>query len=284
MKTLLTTVPLLLLLTLAALALACAAPPPTPIPTVTPIPTATPDIPSTVTARVAAISTPTAYPTNTPYPTLTPRPTVTPYPTATPRPTYTPYPTSTTVPTTTPNPTNTPYPTYTPYPTPIPTPTPWPTATPRPTPTPVPWTTHRPRTFYSIRTPADWVKAYDGDILVAFDAPDNGASVDIFSHFAEYGWRDGFTVDRGAEIDLSILDDKPGFRILSLWTVSSKVKRSSYRYNGRVGSCDISGYGLHILLTNRSFFVRIEVCDNARWKYDDAFVNRMFDSFTYRER
>lgn len=276
MKTLLTTVPLFLLLTMAALA--CAAPPPTPIPTVTPVPTATPDIPATVTARVAAIPTATAYPTNTPYPTPTPRPTVTPYPTNTPQPTYTLYPTPTTVPTATPNPTNTPYPTYTPYPTPTPTPTPWPTAT------PVPWTTHSPRPYYSIQMPSDWVKFYDGYILVSFESPDSKAYVRIFSSFSEYGWADGTTVDDLVLNDLNLDDDEPGFRILSVWSVSSTVKRSSYRYNGSGGNCDISGYGLHILLPKRNFFVDIEVCDNSRWKYDDAFVNRMLDSFTYRER
>ena len=279
----------LLLLTLAALA--CAVPPPP-----TPIPTATPDIPATVTARVAAIPTATAYPTGTPYPTATPRPTVTPYPTATPRPTYTLYPTPTAVPTaalyptSTPYPTATSYPTYTPYPTPTPTPaptptpTPWPTSTPWPTPTPVPWITRSPRTYYSIRIPYDWVKAYDSDTLVAFESPDNKASVAIFSSFAEYGWVEGHTVDAMALSDLNLDDDEPGFRILSVWSVSSTVKRSSYRYNGSGGYCDISGHGLHILLPKRNFFVDIEVCDNSRRKYDDAFVNRMLDSFTYRER
>ena len=275
-------------LLLLAAALACAAPPPTPIPT------ATPDIPATVTAQVAAIPTATAYPTNTPYPTATPRPTVTPYPTATPRPTYTLYPTPTAVPTATPYPTSTPYPTATSYPTytPYPTPTPTPTPTPRPTATPVPpiqWRTQRPRSYYSIDVPADWQKSFDDEdtdsSYVVFRSPSSRtASVAVFYAFSEYGWVDGTTVDDVALGNLNATDDEPGFRILSLWSVSSTVKRSSYRYNGQAGHCDISGYGLHILLPQRNFFVRIEICDNSRRKYDDAFVDRMFNSFTYRER
>ena len=65
MKTLLTTLTVLLLV-------ACAAPTPTPTPTATPAPTATPT------------------PTATPVPTATPTPTATPAPTATPTPTATP--------------------------------------------------------------------------------------------------------------------------------------------------------------------------------------------------
>ena len=259
MKSLFLALPLLLLA-----ALACAAP------VSTPIPTATPDIPATVAARVAAI------PTATPYPTLTP------WPTATPRPTHTPYPTPTALPTSTPYPTATPYPTYTPYPTPLPAPTL--TPTPQPTATPVPWGTHSPRHFYSLSLPFDWAKDYDGNLLVAFESPDKRAFVEIFSEFAEYGWKEGFTADENALLDVNRQADEPGFRIISLSPVSQNVKRSHYRYDGGALYCDITGYGLHILLPNRYFFVRIEVCDNALWKYDDAFVERVFDGFTYSER
>ena len=292
MKTLAILASLFLLLTLAALA--CAAPPPTPIPT------ATPDIPATVTARVAAIPTATAYPTSTPYPTATPRPTVTPYPTATPRPTYTPYPTPTAVPTATPYPTNTPYPTatprptYTPYPTPTPTPAPTPTATPWPTATPepqVPWTTQRPRNFFSIEMPTDWRKStddtskLDGDVdltVVNFDDPGNKASVRVVSYYSSYGWRTGYTLDESAQEDLEVIRDSgANFQLLSLQSVSATVKRSQYQYDGTDDYCDIAGQGLHILLPEYIFAVTVEVCAPWAWKYDDDFVDRMLDSFSY---
>ncbi len=281
---------------LAAILMACAAPPPTPIPTVTPIPTATPDIPATVTARVAAIPTATAYPTSTPYPTATPRPTVTPYPTATPRPTYTPYPTPTTVPTATPYPTYTPYPTPTPTPapTPTPTPTPRPTATPWPTATPVPpvqWTTQRPRSFFSIEAPADWRKSGDDTskldsgvdfTFINFDDPDNKASVTVISYQSSYGWQAGYTLDDSVQGDLDVIrDNEAGFQLLSLQSVSPISKRSQYRYDGTDNYCDIVGHGLHILIPEYIFAVFVEVCEPWVWKWDDDFVDRVFDSFSY---
>ena len=308
MKALFLALPLLLI---GSLALACAAPAPTPIPTPTLVPTATPDIPATVTARVDALPTATAYPTLTPYPALTRVPTTTPYPTGTPRPTltpqptptawptYTPYPTPTALPTYTPYPTPTPRPTYTPYPTPTsiptptptpaptPTPTPRPTATPRPTPTPIPWITHWPRSQYQIQLPADWVKSVDqdssdGDVSgVLFRAPDRKASIYVFSSFAREGWCSGVTVKEIARIGVSIRDDEPGFRIISISKVSSRVARSRYRYSGGYRYCDINGHGLHIFIPNYFLFVLIEVCDNAVGKYDTAFVERVFEGFTY---
>lgn len=281
---------------LAAVLMACAAPPPTPVPTVTPIPTATPDIPATVAAQVAAIPTATAYPTSTPYPTPTPRPTVTPYPTATPRPTYTPYPTATTVPTATPYPTNTPYPTYTPYPmpTPTPAPTPWPTSTPWPTATPVPpvqWTTQRPRSFFSIDVPADWQKFTDDSseldngvdfTVVNFEAPGNEASITVASYQSNYGWQDGYTLDDSVQGDLDVIRDfGTNFQLLSLQSVSTTVKRSQYRYDGTDDYCDIEGQALHIFLREYIFLVVVEVCDGWVWKYDDTFVDRMLESFSY---
>ena len=132
--------------------------------------------------------------------------------------------------------------------------------------------------------PSDWAKAYDEGTLVVFEDPGLQVSVWIFSQFAEYGWVEGVNVDGSAESDLSLRDGEPGFRIISLSTVSPTTKRSHYRYNGSGEFCDITGYGLHILLTRRHFFVRIEVCDNTAWKYTDAFVERVFDSFTYSDR
>ena len=38
---------------------------------------------------------------------------------------------------------------------------------------------------------------------------------------------------------------------------------------------------MHILLPKRDFFVNIQVCENARWKYDDVFVERVFSNFSY---
>ena len=265
-----------------------------------PIPTATPDIPATVEARLSQVPTATPYPTATPRPTLTPyptptaRPTATAYPTATPRPTYTLYPTPTPLPTYTPYPTATAYPTYTPYPTPTPTPRPtatprptptaMPTATPRPTATPTPqwrWVKKNPKPYYSIDVPSDWSEAYSSDDYVAFAAPQDQGTIEVFSTYAEYGWVEGFTAADLAAAHLSTQEDEPGYRLITTYRVSSTVQRSHYQYDGGV-YCDIVGFGLHILLAKRNYLVRIEICDFARGTYDDDFVNRVFSGLSYR--
>ena len=105
--------------------------------------------------------------------------------------------------------------------------------------------------------------------------------MDIFSAFEEDGWRSGVTVKDLARIGVNLHDDKPGFRIISLSKVSSRVARSRHRYSGGYGYCDITSHGLHILIPNYIFFVRIGMCDDLSWKYDTAFVERVFDGFTY---
>ena len=121
-----------------------------------------------------------------------------------------------------------------------------------------------------------------GDISgVLFRAPDRKASVDVYSGFAREGWRSGVTVKEIARIGVSLRDDEPGFRIISISKVSSRVARSRYRYSGGYRYCDINGHGLHIFIPNYFLFVLIEVCDNAVGKYDTAFVERVFEGFTY---
>ena len=284
---------ILAILSLAA-AMACAQP----------IPTATPNIPATVEARLSQVPTATPYPTATPRPTLTPyptptaRPTATAYPTATPRPTYTLYPTPTPLPTYTPYPTATAYPTYTPYPTPTPTPrptaTPRPTPTPRPSPTPTPfaWRSHSPFPYYSITLPADWRKQVQesepaGSANISgnytlFQSADIKADVTIYTFFARDGWPSGFGISEMADIQLD--RDEPGFQIISLTSVSSTTKRSQYRYEGTGEGCDVEGQALHILVSRYSFEVLVEVCRSWVRKYDDAFVNRVLESFTYSAR
>ena len=119
---------------------------------------------------------------------------------------------------------------------------------------------------------------------MVFESPGNYASVWIFSHYAEFGWRDDYTLDEAALLDLNFNDDEPGFQIVSIWSVSPTVKRSQYQYDGKDGHCDIEGFGLHILLPNRDFYVSVEVCKRATSKYDDAFVERVFSGFSYKNR
>ena len=129
--------------------------------------------------------------------------------------------------------------------------------------------------------PSDWVKTYDKTGLVAFKSPESRARVNVFSAFAEDGWRSGVSVKDLARISVNLRDNKLGFRIISIFKVSSRVARSRYRYSGGYGYCDITGYGLHILIPNYAIFVRIEMCDDIQRKYDAAFVERVFEGFTY---
>ena len=141
-----------------------------------------------------------------------------------------------------------------------------------------------PRDFYSIELPADWEKTFDGDTLVVFSGTGRYADVSIFSTYAEFGWKEGYTLNDGALFDLNLKEDEPGFEIVSLWSVSATAKRSEYVYDGQGDFCDTEGFGLHILLKNRDFFVRVEVCENATWKYDEAFVERVFAGFSYANK
>ncbi len=272
-------------LTLLALA-ACASPVSEP----------TPDIPATVTAQVqthlaalptaAPLPTHTPYPTNTPYPTLTPAPTATAYPTATPRPTYTPYPTSTPTPIATLTQTTTP--TVTPAPTITPTATPW------PTPTAVShseWVRYKPNDDYSIQLPPDWEKFFDsadgayldkGLALVGFQSPGDYAKVAIFSIFSELGWQEDFNIDLKVSLDLKLREDELSYRTVAIWPVSTTTKRSSYEYDGQGGQCDIEGHGLHILVGDYSYFVRVEICTDSKEKFDEAFAESVFAGFTYQ--
>ena len=141
--------------------------------------------------------------------------------------------------------------------------------------------------------PADWQKSFDEDTsdadgyssFVVYDARDNKASVAIFSYVPSRGWSSGITVDdlTGANIE-ALRETYDGFELVALQSVSTTVKRYRYRYEGEGNYCDIEGYGLSVFLSESYLSVEVEICAPWTWKYDDAFVNRMFDSFTYRER
>lgn len=165
---------------------------------------------------------------------------------------------------------------------------PWPTATPEPQ---VQWTTQRPRNFFSIETPADWRKSVDESsrlddgvdfTAIGFDSPDNRASVAVVAYYSIYGWQTGYTLDESTQDDLEVIRDVvTNFQLLSLQSVSATEKRSQYRYGDDDDYCDIEGRALHILLPEYTFMVAVEVCAPWVWKYDDDFMDRVFDSFSY---
>ena len=147
-----------------------------------------------------------------------------------------------------------------------------------------------PRDYYSIQLPSDWEKTYDdggyqsGDTgLVVFESPGIYADVSIFTYFAEFGWTEDYNVDLKTTRDLSLKEDEPSYRTVDVWRVSTTTKRSSYEYDGEGSYCDIEGHGLHILTENYSYFVRVEICTGATRKFDEAFVESIFASFSYQE-
>ena len=54
------------------------------------------------------------------------------------------------------------------------------------------------------------------------------------------------------------------------------------RYSRDIGYCDdLESYGLYILQSVRIFIIRMNVCADWTGQYDDAFVERVFDSLIY---
>ena len=212
---------------------------------------------------LTAIACASAAPTATPAPT----PTAVPTPTATPQPTPTPEPTPTT--------------------TPVPTPTPLPTATPEPTPTAkpvVPWQRFNPRPYFSVDLPEDWESSTDGWDLTIFNAPWHRAVMYVFSWPLTERTPDDLVAADVADDFLDPKRKKPGFELDAMYEVSPIAYRARYRYswdsNG-VLCGDMEGYGLYILQSERMFVINLEVCTDWTGRYDDAFVDRVFDSLAY---
>ena len=230
-----------------------------------------------LTVMACAPATPTATPQ--PTPTATPQPTATPVPTptATPLPTATPEPT----PTATPAPTATPQPTATPVPTATPEPTP--TATPV-----VPWQRFNPRPYFSVDLPEDWSLDDEYDpAFSTFDAPWYRAVMHVFSGTLTERTPKDLTVEDFADSFLEIHKEKDGFELDDFYEASPIAYRARYRYvqGGNGLLCDdLEGYGLYILQSVRMFVINLEVCADWTVQYDDAFVERVFDSLVYSNR
>ncbi len=164
-------------------------------------------------------------------------------------------------------------------PTPTPTATPQPTATPVPT---VPWQRFSPRSYFSVDLPEDWAAESDHHSIVSFNAPWYRATLMVFSgtrgermdqDLALAGFADGF---------LGLRKKEPGFELDAFYEVSPTVQRSRYRYSRNIGYCDDQeSYGLYIFQSVRLFVITMDVCADWTGQYDDAFVERVFDSLIY---
>ena len=155
-----------------------------------------------------------------------------------------------------------------------------------------PWQGFSPKEHYTIELPSDWEKADDETVdlpdalgtnafatVVSFQSPDNKAQVLISDFRPEFGWLDSLDVDAGAKRTLGGIESlhPSGFKLVDFRAVSPMVRRSTYEYDS--GSCEIEGNGLHVWTESRMYFVAIEICHPAPDHYDEAFVNRVLDSF-----
>ena len=87
------------------------------------------------------------------------------------------------------------------------------------------------------------------------------------------GFADGF---------LGLRKKEPGFELDAFYEVSPTVQRSRYRYSRNIGYCDDQeSYGLYIFQSVRLFVITMDVCADWTSQYDDAFVERVFDSLIY---
>ena len=270
---------------LATALTACTAPPPAP----------TPDIPATVTAQVRTHL--DSVPTATPLPTHTPYPTATPYPTPTALATYTPYPTATPRPTLVALPTHTPYLTATPRPTYTPAHTasfmPMPTI-PVPTPTPYgnslfDWTVVEPLGWYSLELPAS-VSApehfpppqdnYYGVVSHTMGWETVIISV-VYAEYPDTGTV-GYSAAEAAAWYFDSTSTWDTFVMEELVAPSNSTRRSHYTYTDDE-FCSGDGYGLHVIKPIREIHVLVEICDAAPEQYNEAFADRILNSFAYSE-
>ena len=150
-----------------------------------------------------------------------------------------------------------------------------------PAPTPEPWLTHYPTIHYTIETPPDWDQRYGPGDSVHFWASDEHASLTIIHDYSESGWPDRYTVDERVEYSLVYLEDHPGFELNAIENVSPGVRRITYKYTGQQRDCNWEAHSLQVLTEKENYFVTARVCRPGFDEYDEAFVNRMLDSFSY---
>ena len=94
------------------------------------------------------------------------------------------------------------------------------------------------------------------------------------------------TLEEFADTFLGVQKDEPGFELDAFYEESSVRHRARYRYSrdGKGLICDdLEGYGLYILQSVRIFVINVEVCADWADRYDDAFVERVFDSLAYTD-
>ena len=194
-----------------------------------------------------------------------------------------------------PTPTTPPFPTFTPEvkPTPIPT----------PTPTAVlgvagPWITLNPRSYFSIQLPStEWKEVldeYDGGRYgvsvsrVGYQYPSRNPRVDVLV-LSRFGLPRDTTANDLLELDLALLRRFYESREVSTTEVDPGILRTHFQLRGRElcssqsssGQSDV--FGLHIMAEPRSHTVLVGICDFVRPWYDDDFVDRMFDGFSYKQ-
>lgn len=209
-----------------------------------------------------------------------------PTPTATPVPTATPDIPATVAAAIAAKPTPTAYPTYTPYPTHTPRPTLAPTPTLGPLDT---WKSHSPHQTYAIQLPREF------RYTLGLPYDDNHWG---FAHFDAHDYSVEVRITDGPIGNLVNLDLP---RIASAWArqplysdyfvvdvvdfriVSPTEARGSYRMTRYAGNhqCDPDHHVMFVRTDSHVFRVSISMCDSVRWKYDDEFIERVLNSFTW---
>lgn len=151
------------------------------------------------------------------------------------------------------------------------------------------WETYAPRTVYSVQLPPGWtVSSTEVEPGVAYDhfvAPDFLAIMEVLTLSKEPGEGWLVTVDESTALDLELFEDRAGFEIISIAPLAQSVNLSQFHYEEEgPGTCDTAGYGLHILAADYAYFLALQICQKAVWKYDANFVARLFDSLEYPGR
>ena len=165
--------------------------------------------------------------------------------------------------------------------TPLPTVTPYPTTTLTPTPA-IPWPRISPKPYFSVELPMDWDVRYDSPnlLFISAPAPWHQAFIRVVS-----GTRKDLTIEAFVDSVLDVLRKDPGFELDALEEVSNSIYRARYRYSQDSSYCgDYEAYGLFIARPARNFIITLAVCADSTEQYDDAFVERVFDSIIYQRR
>ena len=133
--------------------------------------------------------------------------------------------------------------------------------------------------------PEDWeVDTESGGAFAHFNAPWHRAVLHVFSGTRTERTPKDLTIADFADHFLGGQRKKTGFELDALYEVSSIAYRARYRYSrdGKGLLCDdMEGYGLYILQSVRMFVINLEVCADWTGQYNDAFVERVFDSLIY---